>query len=296
MPYQETFTDALEAEIVSRDDPIVTEYGFHLLGMKVLGASGEEGPRLTYKPASWDVKAARNAIRRLVGRGVLARDWDFSRSVWRCSRSSRAGSAEEVACIADVFCYVSHLSAMQRYGLTNRAPQALHLTTPAPALWASMRSHKVSEDYPSPRQEHPALTRPRPKRQLRGRTVVFHETGHPSAARPLRGEGTRVTTIGATFTDMLSEPDLCGGMRHVLEVWDAHARAWAEPIIEAVDACETKLVKVRAGHILEERLRIADPRIAAWTQFAQRGGSQKLDPEGPYVEPYSERWMISLNV
>jgi flavin-binding protein dodecin len=85
-------------------------------------------------------------------------------------------------------------------------------------------------------------------------------------------------------------------MGHVLDVWDRAAEPWTNEIIEAVDGAESKIDKVRAGYILEERLEIDDARVRAWKAFAQRGGSRKLDPEAPYAPAFSETWMISLNV
>ena len=37
-------------------------------------------------------------------------------------------------------------------------------------------------------------------------------------------------------------------------------------------------------------------QIDEWAKNVQRGGSRKLDPEGPYRETFSERWSLSLNV
>ena len=51
----------------------------------------------------------------------------------------------------------------------------------------------------------------------------------------LRGEETRITSVGQTFADMITEPGLCGGMRHVLDVWERDADQWLPEIVEAVD-------------------------------------------------------------
>ena len=95
---------------------------------------------------------------------------------------------------------------------------------------------------------------------------------------------------------MLDQPALCGGMAHVLDVWVAHAPPFVEEIIAAIDRAPEKIIKVRAGYIFNELLQISDERIEAWARFAQRGGSRRLDPAKAYVNRYSEKWMISLNV
>jgi predicted transcriptional regulator of viral defense system len=95
---------------------------------------------------------------------------------------------------------------------------------------------------------------------------------------------------------MLVEPHSCGGMASVMTVWRRHARDHLNAIVEAVDEIESKIAKVRAGYILTEVVGIEAPQISAWSAFAQRRGSRKLDPDGPYTPVFSERWTISLNI
>ena len=68
-----------------------------------------------------------------------------------------------------------------------------------------------------------------------------------------------------------------------------------DQIIESVDEYAAKLPKVRAGYILNEVMGLTDERVLAWRSFAQRGSSQKLDPEKPFSSTYSDKWMLSLN-
>lgn len=110
------------------------------------------------------------------------------------------------------------------------------------------------------------------------------------------GQRTRVASVGDAFANTLAEPGLYGGMAEVLLIWERHAGAYLEAIIRAVEATDAKIVKVRAGHILTERLDIQDPRIDAWRSCAQRGGSRRLDPDAPYRPVFSEDWMISINL
>ena len=54
--------------------------------------------------------------------------------------------------------------------------------------------------------------------------------------------------------------------------------------------------KIRAGYLLTEVCSLTDSVVESWTQFAQRGGSRKLDPETEYAPEFSERWKLSINV
>ena len=106
----------------------------------------------------------------------------------------------------------------------------------------------------------------------------------------------RVSTIGQTFLDMLQKPDLCGGMTHVLEVWEEYAATYLNQIVPTIDATPGALIKSRAGYIFQEYLGLEHPDIEKWETFSQRGGSRKLDPSKEFAPTYSEKWMISINV
>ena len=95
---------------------------------------------------------------------------------------------------------------------------------------------------------------------------------------------------------MLREPTLCGGMQHVIDVYNQYAKQYFRLIVDELDSHGNGIEKVRAGYILEEHCKIHDPRIDTWHKFAQRGGSRKLDPTGEYSETFSERWSLSLNL
>jgi predicted transcriptional regulator of viral defense system len=207
--------------------------------------------------------------------------------------------ADEVCCEVDPFCYISHLSAMQYHGLTTRTPVELTLTTPFRALWKKLRDARMANDYGDDLGEADAvmaLQQYNFEAKIRGRVVRRHESRHPGEWRQIRDNATRVATIGQTFVDMLGRASWCGGIHHVLEVWENEARTFLEEIVAAVDRAPTTIIKVRAGYLLEEKLGIRDERIAQWARYAQRGGSRVLDPEAPYEPVFSEKWMISLNV
>lgn len=220
---------------------------------------------------------------------VISRDEDYRR-VWRVNELPDI-QADEVVCLLDEATCISHLSAMQIYNLTDRRPRTLFLTVGTNEEWKQRNRDEISENEFAPirsRRHHPEVVRSRRLNTLN--TKNFPRTTQMKASH------VRATEIGETFLNMLEQPERCGGMAHILGVYDKHASTYLKQIVRAIDQNETKLTKVRAGYILSERLGFHDAAIESWSEFAQRGGSQRLDPKAPYEPTFSERWMISINV
>lgn len=230
--------------------------------------------------------------------GVIRQDHDYGR-FWRIMSVSDQ-PADSIVCIADPYCYISHMSAMQKYGLTNRRPEALFITSPTDAIVQSWNYKKFLDQYgnvpenleiyiePITLIHHPNLVRRRLVSQIK--TVLYGDW------RKVRGSEERIASIGQVFLDMLEEPSKCGGMRHIIEVWQEHALKYLGQIIETVDICKKPILKIRAGYILDELMHVEHPLIQSWERFAQRGGSRVLESGRPYSEPYSEKWMLSVDV
>ncbi len=200
--------------------------------------------------------------------------------------------ADDIVCLVDRFCYVSHLSAMHRWGLTNRLPVTLMSTRPDRKTIMSKLNEILRQDgetpFPMRNVCHPDTVRQRP--------VQVIETRKAGAFIRDRSGFARVATVGQTFLDTLQQPKLCGCMAYVLDVWQGHAGDYLAEIVKAVDGLASPIVKCRAGYILEECLGFQNDRIDAWKAFRQRGGSRKLDPDRAFTPEHSEAWMISLNV
>ncbi|OCY13333.1 MAG: hypothetical protein BEV12_24110 [Microcystis aeruginosa CACIAM 03] len=291
------FSEGLEKALLDKDLPVVTFYDLYVLGHRLFQSKTWQGEPLKRMPQAWDQQRAKSAAGRLEARRAIVEDADFSSNVWRVTQATRAGSAEEVVCIADPFAYVSHLSAMQKYGFTDRSPQALHITTPKRDIWNTFRKARAEQDLPDERSlDRAVLHRPGFRDTIRRRPVVVHVSSHPWVPSKVSGEETRITSVGQTFADMLLEPRLCGGMRHVLDVWENEAGDWIDEIIATIEKTGSKIAKVRAGYIISDILNIDHPVAQKWEEFAQRGGSRRLDPDAEYSAEFSERWMLSINV
>jgi hypothetical protein len=315
-----TLRSATLKALAARRLPVTSEYDVFLVIRELTKARSFNGERIRITNDPPNRRVLGRVVRQLLENRLLRPDPDFYGtraaeepfSVGRHYRVLRVsdmpeGSAEDVCSLIDPFCHVSHLSAMQLYGLTDRFSRELIVTRPAMPLWRRLRDEKVARDYgglpskdetPDPLggQAFAPLERISLPENLRGRPMVYHTTTQQPELHQADGGFTRIAAVGDVFVQMLDRPDLCGGMPHVVEVWTQEAPPHVESIIRAVERDAEAIVKVRAGYLLNEVLSIRDARIDAWTKYAQRGGSRKLDPVRPYIATFSEKWMISLNV
>ncbi|MXZ17008.1 MAG: hypothetical protein F4Y81_02100 [Rhodothermaceae bacterium] len=281
------------------DKPILRPFEFFALILGLYQDAPAE--KLYLRKKKPDLEEYNRFKRMLNYMDVVRYDKDYGKRALRVLTNSDC-PAEEIVCLVDPTCYVSHLSAMQRWGLTNRSPRFLMMTRPERETWQNMlrvyRKKILDEQnisdihhadiYPLHVIDHP--------QRVRGQSIYMLTT--KASGLSLVGQGThmRISTIGQTFLDMLQKPDLCGGMSHVLDVWEENAATYLDQIIPSIDAARSGLVKSRAGYIFQEYLGLEHPTIDKWKAFSQRGGSRKLDPSKEFAPTYSETWMISINV
>lgn len=209
-------------------------------------------------------------------------------------------SPAEIMCSLDPFAYVSHLSAMEYHGLTDRFPKILYMTRPASQQWREQARVRMAKDLGDRFEQFinsglPKLVQPKVLRF--GPTYIqFCERSQLGAFRLVSGSRLKVATVGRIFLEMIREPTYCGGMQHVIDVYKREASRYVNLIIDEVSQHGLAIDKVRAGFLLSEVCGLDHVVLADWQKSAQRGGSRKLDPEGEYASDYSERWKLSLNV
>lgn len=293
-------SDACHDALVRASRPIATRYDLIILIARIARDRGYQGASiysLTATPGEGDY---RRVVSQLTHEYKLASDPDFPAGIFTVNRLPDA-SPEEACCLVDPFAYVSHFSAMEHYGLTDRIPDRLIVTRPAEALWRGLADRKAAGDRGELGGALDRFGDVRPRRHLfppvvRGRSVAVHAPKAIGRSVRLRESNVRMARIEQVFCDTLAEPGLCGGMTHVLEVWRDHARSYLDRIVTAVDAMDSPIAKVRAGYIVTEFLGIGHPIAERWSAFAQRGGSRRLDPHRGSSPVFSERWMLALNV
>ena len=206
----------------------------------------------------------------------------------------------EIACCIDPFCYISHLSAMDFYGITDKNPENLILTTLSLDKWKNYAENKMKrdlKDYYDLYEQHGLKKLSKITVDKIGKhNVREYRTKNYGRYKNIEDMNVRVATIGRVFLDMIHNQDLCGGIHHVIEVYKEYAKMYKKIILKEIDNYGRKIDKIRAGFILEEICGINDEMIEKWKGLVQRGGSQKLNPSDSYSPNYSETWCISVNI
>lgn len=206
----------------------------------------------------------------------------------------------EVACSVDPFAYVSHLSAMEYHGVTDRFAKILYLSTPPDREWKEQAAARMDKDLKDHKDAYLAAKLPSLRFQkferIDGVRVELMRRSHRGAFKTIKSPSIRVAMVGRTFLDMLREPQSCGAMQHVVDTYRDYAAKYLKLIIDEVGKHGTSMEQARAGYLLETVCGLTDPLIDAWASRVQRGGSRKLDPQAEYAPFFSERWALSVNV
>lgn len=282
------------------DAPVITSYRLGLILHRLYKDKVYRGRSLNgLKKERVSSAQYRETVAQLLQVGVLAEHPNFRRKAYRLL-GRKDENTEEVACTIDPFCYISHLSAMDYHGLTNRIPTTLFLSGPDAQRWRQEARKQMEKDLGEDLKGYlesgmPPLVHLKAKRIGR-MDIHLNNTLRWGGYRRVRDKQIRVSTIGRTFLDMLRKPELCGGMRHVIETFENYAPTYQQPIINEVSECGRPIDKVRAGYILEERLGIQNAEIKSWLKYVSRGSSRILDPSAEYMPNWSETWCLSINI
>lgn len=212
---------------------------------------------------------------------------------------------EQLICVFDPFCYLSHLSGLAWHGLSERLPKTLFVSRPSRTRWQALARARLDDRLGDWARVNRLCQLSR--YHFRDYTRVGNHAIHTwtssrldheynSAFKKIKDQHIRVATIGRCFLDMVRSPDLCGGIHHVMDIYSEHSATYLALILKEIDSFGNKIEKARAGYLLETSIGTDDPVITEWLKTVSRGGSRKLDPSADYSEQYSERWGLSINV
>jgi len=108
-----------------------------------------------------------------------------------------------------------------------------------------------------------------------------------------------VTNREKTLVDALDRPDLCGGIRQVMEMLPAAEVEWGK-VETYIEKMGSGAIYKRMGFIVEflgEKARIPgrERRLSAW-RSRLTGGYAPLEPGSRLSGPANNRWLVRVNV
>ena len=294
-------SQATASHLLDLDQPVISDYEISILIFSLLTKKRFHGQKLeiTDNDSSYSLQV-KNVITSLKEFGIIEPHKDFPKGkVFRIT-GKKSYTAGDIVCAVDPFAYVSHISAMDFHGLTERIPKVLYVSSPSPHEWTESGRKKMEKDSKGHikdylREDLPRLTRIL-YQKIEKHPIIQYSSIHRGAFRKIEGRSMRVSTIGRTFLDMVREPDYCGGTRHVAEIFRDFGPQYKKIIIDEISRHGTKIEKARTGYYFEEICHIEDSSFDEWVSEAQRGGSRKLDPKNEFSPNFSERWCLSINV
>lgn len=282
--------------------PVITSYDLGLILFRLYQSKTYKGEALGRIRKDIPSRTDFNRlVREILENGVIQRTSSIHHQDVYLILGKETAAPEDIACSIDPFAYISHMSAMEWHGLTDRIPKLLFLSAPAPQKWRKfaldrMRKDLGEEGFDLYKAAHLPGLRNLKVEKISRKTVNRYASIHLGAFTSVKGRPLRVSSIGRTFLDMIREPDLCGGIYHVIECFEEHAKRYLKLIVDEVERHGTKIDRVRAGYILEERCGVTHLAIEGWVVCAERGGSRKLYAKNEYSPDYSEKWCLSINI
>lgn len=294
-----SLNDAIELKVLTEHKPpVIHEYEFIRYVAELYLKKTYAGYTISKISSPYPEKSIFSRhLQKLMSRGAFSQIG----SLPVYSVSGAQPSVQQVVCTVNPFCYLSHLSAMEWHHLTDLIPHAIHLITCSPKQFKILASELAAEDFIAP-ENMPGV--PRAHHKINEKNIMNHiihehsRTKFKSMPAQKNSGGIRVAPVGQTFLDMLKEPRFCGGINHVLNVFEEHAERYLPLIIRTTEKQGNNIDKMRVGYLLEEHFRFAknNPTIENWKNLAQRGGSRILVANEPYANTFSETWCLSINL
>lgn len=295
-----TLFTSIVSTLEKQFQPVITDYDLSLLILKICHGKKTHMNVLNKSPDLTTRKTLNAILNGLLEFNILTSHKDFTGiSVYSIVQKSQS-DVNSIGCAVDPFLYISHLTAMGLYGMSNTACNEIYITDPLPDKWSELAEKKMLEDKKlfqetSFKNALPPLLKPKFTKIGDKKVIRFINKSY-GQFNPIKNSNVRLSPLGRTFYDMVNKPDYCGNMHHVLDVFKEFGPQYCDLIIEEIDKYATPIEKVRAGYILEEFCGIKNRIIESWTAYCQRGGSRKLDPTQKYKPVFSERWCLSINL
>ena len=173
-------------------------------------------------------------------------------------------------------CYIGGWSACEHWGLTEQIFRGVVVFS----------TRKVHDRKPTIK-ETPYVIKTISENKLYGTTGVWR-----------RDMKVQVSTPTRTIADLLDDPAIGGGMRHVAEIvgrfFTGEHRNDTD-LLDAIAHLNNRTIYKRLGYLIEA-LKLEAPNIVTYCQAHLSAGYSKLDPSVAVQGPLLRRWRLRLNV
>jgi len=205
-------------------------------------------------------------------------------------------SAKEIVCSIFPYGYLSHISAMEWYGITDKIPKVIRFTCCSPEAWKIKAIAELQARWQESYKTRFIPIYPKSIQIEHEQLLITSET-HYSEPIQIKNSPLRVASIGRTFIDMLRKPEFCGGEEHVLEVYQEQGVKYAKLIIQALQKEGTAIDKARVGFVLDKILGFKNSQLTEWKNESQqvRGSSKKLIYSNELSKVFDEDWSLNIN-
>ncbi len=173
-------------------------------------------------------------------------------------------------------CYIGGWSACEHWGFTEQLFRDVVVLTARPIR---RRTGEI--------QGMPYIAKAIPQAKLFGTRRVWRREVPVNVSDPSR-----------TIVDVLDDPRIGGGMRHVADVVGAYFASEHrndDDLLGHIRRIGNRTVYKRLGFLIEE-LGIDSPQLVSECLALQSSGYSKLDPEGPDQGKLIRRWCLRENV
>lgn len=220
-------------------------------------------------------------------------------------RNPKEYKPADIICSIYPYTYISYLTAMRHYSLTDRLPTATQIVSIDRSQWKKIKDAQYF-DFIDRYAFNDSISRLYKKNNVpypqgkEGKVVGFPCQVH--SKRKLNQykqeeSGIKVIVIGDLFLEMLENFDLCGGIDHVIDIYINYAAIFTKEILKSLPKY-SDITQAKVGFLFEKVLKVNLGEYLQQVKKEQknaRGGSRKFLANEPYSNVFSPDWNISLN-
>ena len=173
-------------------------------------------------------------------------------------------------------CYIGGWSACEHWGLTEQIFKDLIVITAH-----KIRKRKISI------QKTPFILKQVQKKKIFGTKIVWRQQTKVKVSDPSR-----------TLVDILNDPSIGGGMRHVADIisqYFAGEYKDTTKLLEYINIIKNRTIYKRLGYLIEI-LNLNYPNVIETCQANLSKGYSLLDPTISGKGPFLRRWNLKVNV